>query len=241
LTILFNVYQNYRYEESLYKTIVQQVSVPENPRKTFESLVNTTFSIQFFRNKNLDLQGIPTIKGNLIRSGDLQLLDGVGACGNYAHILAELCLYAGFEPRLVQLSGAQNPGSHIIVEALVDGKWAAADALFKVIYYNSDSSFASMNDVVKNSLSFSSQVPADYPYKIDYQKFTYTNWDKIPYLMPALRKLLVLGKGEEWVSSLSLRSYFLNMHRSLFYILMAMYVALSAYTISFYFRLKRAV
>lgn len=230
VAFLIGKYQEYRYEEALYRSIVEVNKVQGNDRQTFINLVNTTFDIQFYRSNNLNLSRLPSYKGSWLRSGDVQLLDGVGACGNYAHILAELCQVAGFESRIVQLSRGNIQGSHIVVEANIQGRWAAVDALYKIIYYNKDSSFASLDEVRNNRFSYSDQVPADYPYRADYQKYTYTNWNKIPVLMPLIRRVLVVVMGEERVAQLSLRTYFLNAHKSIFYFSLFAYFIFSIFT-----------
>ncbi|NDA63374.1 MAG: hypothetical protein EBX50_15240 [Chitinophagia bacterium] len=233
LILAFGVstYLDYRYEKELYESMAQRFKDPQgNNRKTFENLVQGTFDIQFYLAKKIALTEDEISPIFLFRSGDKQLLDGIGACGNYSHVLAELCQAAGFESRIVQLMRNYQFGSHIIVEAKVDGRWAAADALYKIIYYNQDSSLASLEQVQAQGLNLT-QIPKGYPYSSDYSNYRYTNWQKIPFLMPMLRRFLVAIKGDAWVSTLCLRSYFLNFHQFNLVVFSIMYVILMVITV----------
>ena len=232
LFLIAQKYIDYRYEEAIYVTIVSRNKVVNDDLATLKNLVQTTFDLTERRREYIgDMDGMNPLKIRLYRSGDVQLLDGRGSCGNTAHILAELCQTAGFPVRIVQLSTDGRYGSHIIVESFVCGNWIAADALFRMLYLNPDSTYASMEDLRSKPDYFLKALPADYPYKNSFREYRYTNWEKIPILMPALRKVLVAVKGEEWTSELSLRSFFLNMHRSIFYFLIICYIPVLVLTL----------
>lgn len=193
--------------------------------KTFKNLVDLTYRIQKARSENVKgLQGMTPMKTRLFRSGDMQLLDASGSCGNFSHVLAEFCKTLGMPVRMVQLKQNGYYGAHIIVEAKVDGKWAAADCLFKMYFVKPDSSLASMEEVRKDVAYFAKQFPPNYPYADAYADFRYTNWDKIPVIMPAFKWLLTQIKGEEFIASFSLRSYLLNLHKAQFFILLFLYI-----------------
>ncbi len=200
--------------------------------QTFKNLVALTYRIQAARSANVKgLQGMTPLKSRLFRSGDMQLLDANGACGNFSHVLSEFCQAADMEIRLVQLKQNGQFGSHIIMEAKVNGKWATADCLFKTIIYNPDSSFASMEEVQKNPALYAHCFPANYPYADAYNEFRYTNWDKIPVMMPMLKGVLTLIKGEEWTNTFSMRVYFLNLHKAQFFFLLLLYIPIFFYSL----------
>jgi hypothetical protein len=97
-------------------------------------LVELTYKIQIDRLAQVkNFQGMNPFKSRWLRSDDLQLLDANGSCGNFSHVLAELCQSAGFPVRMVQLKQNGLFGSHIIIEAYIDSTngWAVADGLFK--------------------------------------------------------------------------------------------------------------
>ena len=230
--MLFQKYIDYRYEYALYRTMATNNRVAGDEAQTFKNLVALTYRIQAARSANVrGMMGMNPLKGRLFRSGDMQLLDANGACGNFSHVLAEFCQAADMDIRLVQLKQNGKFGSHIIMEAKVNGKWATADCLFKTIIYNPDSSFASMAEVQKTPALYANSFPAHYPYADAYKDYRYTNWDKIPVLMPMLKSILTLVKGPEWTNTLSLRVYFLNLHKAQFFFLLLLHIPLFFYSL----------
>jgi hypothetical protein len=217
--LLFLKYIDYRYEYALYRTMAVNNSIQGDEVQTFKNLVQLTFRIQKARRENVkEMQGMTPLKARLFRSGDMQLLDASGACGNFSHVLAELFKTLGMPVRMVQLEQNVEFGSHIVIEAKVNNKWAAADGLYKLYFLKPDSSLASMEDVRNNISYCSRQFPVGYPYADAYNDFRYTNWDKIPVLMPLLRGVLSLVKGKEYLETFSLCSYLLNLHRAHFFL-----------------------
>ena len=200
--------------------------------QTFKNLVALTYRIQAARSANVKgMQGMNPIKSRLFRSGDMQLLDATGACGNFSHVLSEFCSSMDIPVRLVQLWQYDHYGAHIIIEAYINGKWSTADCLFKTIIYNPDSTFASMEEIQKNPSIYANQFPPNYPYADAYSKFRYTNWDKIPVIMPLLKGVLTLIKGEEWTNTFSMRVYFLNLHKAQFFFLLLLYIPIFFYSL----------
>jgi hypothetical protein len=122
--LLFLKFIDYRYEYAVYRSLYNSNKAENgNQLQTFKNLVALTNLIQ---NRKVEqyknLQGMVPLKTRLFRSGDMQLLDGTGACGNYAHVLAELCITAGMEARIAQLTHNGKYGSHMITEAKVNGR-----------------------------------------------------------------------------------------------------------------------
>ena len=240
--MLFQKYIDYRYEYALYRTMASNNKVEGDEAQTFKNLVALTYRIQAARSANVrGMMGMNPLKGRLFRSGDMQLLDANGACGNFSHVLAEFCQAAGIEVRMVQLRFNGTYGGHNIIEAKVNNNWVVADCLFKTIIYNPDSSFASMTDVQKKPAAFVNQFPPYYPYLSAYKEFRYTNWDKIPLLMPMLKSILTLVKGPEWTNTLSLRVYFLNLHKAQFFFLLLLYIPLFFYSLKHVYLFVRNV
>jgi hypothetical protein len=234
--LLFLKYIDYRYEFAVYRSMYSSNAVKENGKQTFINLVSLTFKIQTDRREQVKgLQGMSPFKSRWFRSGDMQLLDASGACGNFSHVLAELLQTGGYEVRIAQLFQSDHFGSHMVTEAKIDGKWVVADGLFKICFYNPDSSLASLSDIGNNYQYFEKQFPYQYPYKDAYLKYRYTNWDKIPIIFPALQQAFTLIMGEEWTNQLCLRSYFLNLHEAQFWILVLLYIPLLLKTIQHFY------
>jgi len=233
ILILFLKYIDFRYEYAVYRNLASSQIVYKNEPETFKNLVELTYRLQADRLEIMqNMRGMQPFKSRWFRSGDLQLLDANGSCGNFAHILAELCKTAGMPVRMVQLMQNGRYGAHIIIEAKVNGRWAAADGLFKTYFLNPDSSLANLDDIKNHLDYFDNQFPDNYPYKDAFVEYRYTNWDKIPVVMPVLKVFLTAFKGEAWVKTFSMRSYLLNLHKALFYIILWLYLpilVISAY------------
>lgn len=241
--LLFFKYIDYRYEYAVYRSLVTSNLDRKSETKTFKNLLSLTFKIQSDRRGYInDMYGMNPFKSRWFRSGDIQLLDATGACGNFSHVLAELCQVAGFEVRMVQLYYQGHFGGHNIVEAKVDGKWVAADGLFKTFWVNPDSSLASLEEIRENPKLYSNQWPKGYPYQNAFTNFHYTNWDKIPVIMPALHEILCLILGEDKADKISIRIYLLNLHKAQFVFLLLVYFPIFIVSLRYlYFFIKSSI
>ncbi len=234
IVLLFLKYVDYRYEDALYRTFVNGNKVEGNAKQTFINLVNLTYTVQIDRlNQVKNFQGMNPFKSRWMRSGDLQLLDANGSCGNFSHVLAELCQSAGFPVRMVQLKQNGKFGSHIVIEAYIDStnEWAVADGLFKTYFFNEDSTLASMKEMQNASDFLKKQFPPNYPYNDAYADYRYTNWDKIPVIMPGVYKILTWTIGKEKTDQISLRVYLLNLHKAQFNVLLFVYFFVFVFTL----------
>ncbi len=144
-----------------------------------------------------------------LRSADVDLQTGRGACGSYTAVLARLLDRAGIPFRLLQIycEDGQEWGCHITLDAKIDGKWMAADAMYNVVYP------VEGKEVGRNWEKYAHLVPANYDMRYRYADVRYTNWTKIPVIMPATKSLLNLV-APEFASTLSIRGYLLNMYRT---------------------------
>jgi hypothetical protein len=88
---------------------------------------------------------------------------------------------------------------------------------------------ASVKQVSANWPNYADQVPRGYNKMYDYTGVRYTNWSKIPVLMPAVKEVLSWGLAD--VETLSVRSYVLNLYRTYMYLLLVLEVLLIAGTI----------
>jgi hypothetical protein len=237
LGAIFFKFVDYRYEDAIYRSLVTANWVKNDQEQTFKNLLNLTHTIQTDRREYInELYGMNPFKSRWMRSGDIQLLDANGSCGNFSHVLAELCLHADMDVRIVQLKHQGLFGGHNIVEVLVNNKWVAADGLWKMYFINSDSTLASLEDIRANLDFFAKQIPTDYPYMNAYLEYHYTNWDKIPFLMPAIYNGLKLILGEKRTNEISLRVYFLNLHKAHFYFLWILYPPILIFTLYVFYQ-----
>jgi hypothetical protein len=98
------------------------------------------------------------------------------------------------------------------VEAQINGEFVVMDPSFNTAFRTEDGNLASFADLKNDWETLNSQLPGSYDRNSSYRDVRYTNWNKVPIVMPAVREILRLFIGDE-VSELSLRSMVLNKYR----------------------------
>jgi len=222
------------YEELLFDRIIS---------KTFESgrvledeerllgLLDSTYKLLNPRKNFFGGKEWLSVRDKLLRSSDVQMLDG-GACGTHSHVLAKLLKQSNIPIRIAQMKCGNEYGCHIVVEAKLSNKFVVLDPLYNLSFRNTNGQLASFSEISQDWDFYKKQVPEDYVMKMKYEGVRYTNWDKIPVLMPLLKKLLTTFFGDD-AENISIRSYVLNLYLTYFYFLMAtlpFFLGLSFYT-----------
>jgi hypothetical protein len=156
-----------------------------------------------------------------IRSFDEVVLRPVTGCGDAAGILYRLLSEAGIAARIGQMKCGKQEGCHIFIEGRIGGRWVVLDPLFGAAFRNENSQLATFKEISANWPLFRQQVPPGYPEEFAFEGVRYTNWEKIPILMPFVRRVLVAALGEEVTSDISLRPYFMTPNRLYFYLCLA--------------------
>ncbi len=170
------------------------------------------------------------IRDTLFRSTDIHLLDSKGVCGSHAHVLGRLLQRAGMPIRMAQMKCGEHWGCHILLEARVDGRFVVLDPLYNLAFMKADGSLASFDEVSRNWPHFALQVPGDYPLYFAYEDVRYTNWNKIPVIMPAIRNILQAFIGDD-VRFISIRPLFLNVYRFYAVVALILYMVLVVTTV----------
>lgn len=165
----------------------------------------------------------------LVGSPLFDLLTGAGACGSYTAVLGRVFDRAGIPIRIAQMSCVRDSGEvvqgcHMLIEAHVEGKWSVFDAMYNLTFRTPEGLLAGFEDVSQNWKYYRNQTSEDYPQDwFTYHEVRYTNWDKVPVLMPAIREVLGWGLGEK-IETLSVRAHVLDK----FYILFLGYLFFSS-------------
>ena len=128
-------------------------------------------------------------------------------------VLMRALQLADFDVRLVQLNVRGVPGGHIVVSAELEGRWVVLDPLFDLAFVDPLGRLAEVSDLREDWERYSKQVPDRYDLAYDYQAVTYTNWHKVPVVMPALRSGLAAIRGADYAATFSLRAHVLNVYR----------------------------
>ena len=140
------------------------------------------------------------------------LIEG-GACGAHSRVLARALQTAGIPARIAQLEVGGVWGAHIVVAARIEGRWVALDPLLDQAFVDDDGRLASIDEVGRDWDRYALQLEESRRPLVSYASYRYTNWEKVPVLMPALRGLLRLTAGEQAAAGFSLRSHLLNVWR----------------------------
>ena len=236
LATLFYFKMEANYERELFSAIQYNVDSKINSNDSQDSimvkamhachaLLNTRTSI--FKDQTLD-----GIKVDLLQPASIDLMTAKGACGSYSMVLARTLENYNFPVRIAQMKARGIFAAHNIVEAKSNKGWVALDPLFDAYFVRPDNSLASFNDVKNDWDYYKTQLPSKYDMRYRYEDVRYSNWGKIPLILPAVKKILDLVLGKEKADTISIRTYFLRMYDLYFYILLGLYIPLLIFTIA---------
>src|SRR5207244_2077544 len=88
-------------------------------------------------------------------------------------------------------------------------RWALLGALTDVHFVRPDGNLASFEDVHNHLEYYRKQLPPDWNPAYQFDEVRYTNWEKIPVLLPALHKVLSWLMPSQ-VETISLRAWVTN-------------------------------
>ena len=212
---------NADYEDRLYQRLVNRViDVNSSEQDTALALLHASHQlvkprVELFAQgpSSTERQNASTLRERFFNSGDLALIEGSGFCGSYTHVLARTLNAAGIQVRIAQMKCGETWGCHILLEAKIDGHWAVLDPSFDMAYFKANGRLASFKEVGANWPQYRATVPNDYPGEYQYQDVRYTNWTKIPWIMPAIKATLDRLRGSD-AEPISIRAYILNLYRT---------------------------
>ncbi|THU41498.1 hypothetical protein FAM09_05160 [Niastella caeni] len=244
LASLLYFYTEDSYERTLFETLAGYVKDKSAGAKNSEEalLLNSlhlTYSLgenraAIFRNREFH-----SIKSSIIHPVTYDLMTNNGACGSYAYILSRLLNELKIPNRIAQMQVEGNYGGHILVEAKTSKGWVVMDGSYDLYFKRADGRMASFNDVQNNWNFYRTQTPANYDSRYSYAGVRYTNWDKVPVVMPMIRNILSLAMGREMANSFSFRTYMLRKFHILFEVTICIYWLLLLVVIRNYVRNNR--
>ncbi|MEW5849888.1 MAG: hypothetical protein AB2A00_13925 [Myxococcota bacterium] len=147
-------------------------------------------------------------------------------CASFAFTYARALQLGGHDVKVVAMTVNGVPGKHVTVEVELGGRWVCMDPNHNVAWRREDGQLAGCREVVDNWAYYVRQVPEVYARAIRYQPggARYTNWDKIPGVMPLVGGVLGALLGEERAATFSVRAYVLNVHRAWFLVFLPVYL-----------------
>ena len=157
------------------------------------------------------------VRTRFLRSGDLEFTQATGACGSYAGMFVEACQRADISARLCQMQ-VGGKTVHILAEVELGGHWAVVDPQFRQTFQDANGHLVGYAEVSSRWAQYRSQAAPEYEeFGFTFDGVRYTNWEKVPVLMPAFKSILNMTMGRAAADQLSLRSYCLNVHKVYFF------------------------
>ncbi|HVY74811.1 MAG TPA: hypothetical protein VG890_08285 [Puia sp.] len=210
------------YEQQLFSAIRANVDSQLGPKDTQDSVVvkmmQACHDLMNNRETVFEGQQLGGIKADLLHPTSIDLMTANGACGSFSVILARLLSGYDFPVRIAQMKANGRYAAHNIVEARTNHGWIVLDPLFAVYFIRPDKQLASFTDVKNNWNYFRQQLPPGYDTNYRYADVRYSNWSKIPVVLPAVKKILDLAVGRETADGISIRTYFLRKYDICFWV-----------------------
>jgi len=223
------------YEKELFHAIHLDISNKISPTDSQDSVVakamHVCHNLMDTRGdvfKGSDFQGM---KSGMIDPTSFDLMTASGACGSYSMVLARVLQGYKFEVRIAQMKSNGSFAAHNIVEAKTNHGWVVLDPLFDTYFVNPTKKLASFSEVKDNWSYYKSQLPQGYDMNYRYEDVRYSNWSKIPVLLPSFKKILDLTVGKDNADTISLRTYFLRKYVLWFDLFLIIFVLVFSFTI----------
>jgi hypothetical protein len=221
------------YENGLFSSIKTSINQRIDADDTADSIVVKSMNVCYFLMKpraatfNDDhATAAMGLQAGIFRSTAVDLMTADGACGSYSQVLARIIDAYHYPVRIAQMKAHGYYGAHNVVEAYTGKRWVLLDPTFNLAFNRPDGTLANFADVHGNWSWYARQVPDDYDLSYKYEDVRYTNWTKIPVIMPAMKKALSLVLGARRVDGFSLRTHFMNTYMVCFNIILIIEIGL---------------
>jgi hypothetical protein len=216
------------YFKTLANTIIEKRKVYDKDSMIVDA-VHLTHSLLQPRNTLFNSTNQVT---NVSYDGSLtsDLMTASGACGSYADVLCHLLQTLNFRARIGQMKVRGEFGGHIITEVLTENGWVVLDASYDLCFINPRGRLASFSEVSNNWSYYKTKTPPGYNPAYRYEDIRYTNWTKIPVIMPALKGTLSLLFPKAEMQKISIRPHLLRKYR-IFSMLSACLSAISLFVL----------
>lgn len=217
-----------KYEANVIQALAQSVKSKYGSYNSEDSLIvgslNVTHFIEERRKKVFEGEQVNDGFADWLRPVSNDLMTADGACGSYSMVLGSILKDLGFDIRFAQMKVDGKFGGHITIEARTKKGWVALDPLYNLYFVKPNGAIASYADVAANWEYYKKQVPENYYAGYNYEGVQYTNWNKVPFVMPAAKGLLIMTMGKKKADEVSLRSFFLRKFYILFIITFSVYI-----------------
>ncbi|HEY4207510.1 MAG TPA: hypothetical protein VGM31_11885 [Puia sp.] len=223
------------YENGLFSSIKSSIDNSLDSDDTQDSIVvkaMTTCHI-LLSNRAPIFEGSHLLgpRSDFFHATSVDLMTTQGACGSYSQVLARILKTYHYPVRIAQMKAKGVWAAHNIVEVKTQNGWAVLDPTFNVHWVRPDGKLASFDDVHRDWDYYSRQLPSDYDKQYRFDDVRYSNWTKIPVVMPAIKGILNMTIGKAKADTISMRTWFLQIYTIYFYIFLILYVPVFLFTV----------
>lgn len=199
------------YEKNLFTVLARDVRNSASDKSDSSLMLSSLHIVHnALQSRSTFFNNVKGIKAGIFQPLTVDLMTGQGACGSYSLVMARLLNELDIDVRIVQMKVGEVYAEHNIVEGKYKNNWIVLDPLYDLYFKRPDNNLASFADVRQNWEYYKSQLPQEYNQSYRYEGVRYTNWDKIPIVMPAIKKMLDWVIGEDKADTFCLRVYMLR-------------------------------
>jgi hypothetical protein len=235
LASLFYFKMETNYEKELFSAIHSDISSKLKATDSQDSIVvkvlHACHNLLIERETVFEGKPFQGFESDVIAPASMDLMTGRGACGSFSMVLARVLQGYKYEVRIAQMKSKGIFAAHNLVEAKTNHGWVVLDPFFDVYFEKPSHQLASFEDVKENWSYYKSQLPPGYNMNYDYEDVRYSNWNKIPIVLPAVKKMLDLTLGKQVADGISMRTYFLRKYKICYYITLVFFVLVFSFTI----------
>lgn len=249
LALLLFFYTEKQYEENLFASMAAYMqdsftSITSSRISGNEDslLIESMHLVHRLGERRLPLFGQYPVKGiktEYIQPVSSDLMTAQGACGSHSYVLGRLLQEMNIDVRFPQMTVEGQPAGHILVEAKTSYGWVALDPLSNAFFRKPDGKLAGFNDVKDNWNYYQDQLPAGYNMAYRYEGVRYTNWERVPLVMPLIKNVMYWTMGKEKTDSYSLRNLVLRKFNVLFNFTLAIYLLVLLFSINLLIKARR--
>lgn len=235
LASLFYFRMQSSYENGLFASIKASIDRQVDTDDTQDSIVVKAMHVCYvlMHNRATTFAGAVALgpEADFFHGTSVDLMTTRGACGSYSLVLARLMEQYRYPVRIAQMKAEGIFGDHNIVEVNTGRSWVVLDPTFNLYFVRPDARLASFSDVQTNWSYYAHQTPKDYNPVYRYEDVRYTNWTKVPIVLPAIKGLLNMAIGRERADTFSVRSLFLSIYTVYFYLTLLLYIPVVLVTV----------
>lgn len=231
ITCIIFMLINADYQIRFYNALVARVTTSDmNEQDKAVALMNSSYLLVSKSNEILNLSIKPGIKEMLFGSSE-EVVAGGGTCGGFVQVAGRALKTAGYHIRIAQMKIGEVYGGHIILEVLIDGQYRVLDPSFNTVYRKNNGELATIQEINADWGYFRQQVPQRYNPADNRIEVRYTNWNKVPIIMPLLRQVLLIFLGADVVDHISIRAHLIEAYRVRAQLLALVYMAVLVLTV----------